>query len=74
MDTEELASIKKGEISDEADFLKSANEYFTEYYRSLIPCVNALRNVVFPHGRRWTKENTGLYDRMKEILRVARED
>ncbi|KAJ6168196.1 hypothetical protein N7497_001039 [Penicillium chrysogenum] len=74
VDTEELASIKKGEISDEADFLKSANEYFTEYYRSLIPCVNALRNVVFPHGRRWTKENTGLYDRMKEILRVARED
>lgn len=52
MDIKELASIKKGEISDKADFLKSTNKYFTEYYRSLIPCVNALRNVVFPHRRR----------------------
>jgi hypothetical protein len=49
VDTEELASMKKGEISDEADFVRSANEYFTEYYRPLIPCVTALRKV-FPHG------------------------
>jgi hypothetical protein len=74
VDTEELASTKKGEISDEADFVRSANEYFTEYYQPLIPCVNALRKTVFPNGRRWAKEDTGLYDRMKQILRGARED
>jgi hypothetical protein len=71
VDIEELASTKKGEISDEADFVRSANEYFIEYYQPLILCVNALRKAVFPNGRRWSKEDIGLYDRMKEILRVA---
>lgn len=65
--------MKKGEISDEADFLRSANEYFTEYYRPLIPCVNTLRKAVFRNGGRWKKEDKGLYDRMKQILRSARE-
>ncbi|KAJ5475340.1 hypothetical protein N7539_008406 [Penicillium diatomitis] len=74
VDTDELAGMKKGEISDEADFVKSANEYFTEYYRPLIPCINTLRKAVFPNGRRWAKEDPGLYDRMKAILRGARED
>lgn len=73
-DTEELADSKKGAISDEADFLRSTNEHFTEYYQPLIPCVNTLRKAVFPNGRRWAKEDTGLYDRMKDILRAARED
>ena len=66
--------MKKGEISDEADFVRSANEYFTVHYRPLIPCVNALRKAVFPYGRRWAKEDTGLYDRMTEILRGAQRD
>lgn len=70
-DTEELADLKKGAVSDEADFVLSAKEYFTDYYWPLIPCVNALRKEVFPHGRRWSKENTGLYGRMREILRHA---
>lgn len=74
VDTDELAGMKKGEISDEADFIRSANEYFTEYYRPLIPCINTLRKAVFPNGRRWAKEDPGLYDRMKAILRGARED
>ncbi|CAG7999365.1 unnamed protein product [Penicillium salamii] len=74
VDTEELASTKKGEISDETDFVRSANEYFTEYYQPLVPCVNALRKVVFPQGRRWVKEDLGLYDMMKEIVRGAREN
>jgi hypothetical protein len=71
VDTEELADSKKGAISDEADFVRCANEYFTEYYRPLISCVNALRREVFPHGRRWLKEDAQLYDRMREILRRA---
>ncbi|KAJ5712432.1 hypothetical protein N7493_008900 [Penicillium malachiteum] len=71
MDTDELANMKKGQISDEADFVKAASDYFTDYYRPLIPCVNALRREVFPHGRRWAKEDAGLYDRMKKVLRHA---
>ena len=74
VDTDELAGMKKGKISDETDFVRSANEYFTEYYRPLIPCINTLRKVVFPNGRRWAKEDPGLYDRMKAILRGVRED
>jgi hypothetical protein len=62
LDTE-LAGMKKGEIS-----VRSANEYFTKYYRPLIPCINKLRKAVFPNGRRWAKEDPGLYDRMKAIL------
>ncbi|KAJ5318440.1 hypothetical protein N7476_004860 [Penicillium atrosanguineum] len=73
-DTEALADLKKGAISDEADFVRSANVHFTKHYHPLIRCVNTLRKAVFPNGRRWTKEDTGLYDRMKEILRDARED
>ncbi|KAE8145874.1 hypothetical protein BDV25DRAFT_133403 [Aspergillus avenaceus] len=73
VDTDELAGMKKGEISDEADFVRSANEYFTEYYQPLIPCINTLRKVVFPNGRRWAKEDLGLYDRMKAVLRGAQE-
>lgn len=68
IETKELANSKKGAISDKGDFLRSANKYFTDYYRSLIPCVNILRKTVFPHGRQWIKEDSGLYDRMKEVL------
>lgn len=71
VDTEELAAIKKGLISDEADFIRTANVYFTEYYQPLIPCINKLRKAVFPNGRRWAKEDIGLYDQMKGILRTA---
>ncbi|CAG7957260.1 unnamed protein product [Penicillium salamii] len=74
VDTEDLAFLKTGQISEEADFMRSANEYFTEYYQPLIPCINTLRKAVFPNGRRWTKEDIGLYDRMKQILRGTQED
>ncbi|KAG0157856.1 Tyrosine-protein kinase, active site [Penicillium digitatum] len=74
VDTEDLAFLKTGQISEEADFMRSANEYFTEYFQPLIPCINTLRKAVFPNGRRWTKEDIGLYDRMKEILRGTQED
>jgi hypothetical protein len=63
--------MKKGEICDEADFVRSVNEYFTEYYRPLITCMNTLRKAVSLNGRRLTKEDMGLYDRMKQIIRGA---
>lgn len=73
-DTEELASYKKGVISDEEDFLKISGENFTVYYQTLIPWVNRLRRTVFPKGERWKMSELGLYASMKEILREARMD
>ncbi|KAL8284310.1 hypothetical protein RB600_008939 [Gaeumannomyces tritici] len=69
--TEELTRLKKGEISDEGDFIKAAEEYFTPYYKPMVPWVNRLRKVVFPNGRRWENEDSRLYTRMKEILGEA---
>lgn len=74
VDTEELASSKKGVIDDEEDFLKIAEENFTAYYRPLITWVNRLRRKVFPNGERWKKPEQALYRSMKDILREARMD
>ncbi|KAM3496850.1 hypothetical protein MY10362_009778 [Beauveria mimosiformis] len=74
VDTEELAELKKGQVSHEQDFIKTTEEYFTQHYRPLIPSVNRLRKVVFPSGRRWEKENDGLYLQMQDIIREARND
>ncbi|KAK1783507.1 LOW QUALITY PROTEIN: hypothetical protein QBC45DRAFT_447515 [Copromyces sp. CBS 386.78] len=69
-----LAKLKKATVDDEGDFIESAEENFTPYYRPLIPWVNKLRREVFPNGGRWEKEDEGLYDRMRGILEKARED
>lgn len=69
-----LASLKKGQVDHEGDFIKSAKANFTAYYQPLVPWVNRLRKAVFPNGVRWEKEDEGLYDRMKRILEEARED
>ncbi|KAH8647632.1 hypothetical protein BGZ61DRAFT_376575, partial [Ilyonectria robusta] len=65
---------KKGQVSHEGDFIRTAEENFTSYYQPLTPWVNRLRKVVFPNGGRWEREDKGLYARMKEILREARRD
>ncbi|KIX09842.1 uncharacterized protein Z518_00923 [Rhinocladiella mackenziei CBS 650.93] len=72
--TGQLALLKKGEICHVRDFVVTAEENFTSYHQPLIPWVNRLRRVVFPDGRRWKKGDTGLYSRMKQILREARKD
>ncbi|KAI1508044.1 hypothetical protein KJE20_03562 [Pyrenophora tritici-repentis] len=74
IDTDELAKLKKGEVGDESDFLKTAKATFTPYYQSLIPYVNRLRRKVFPNGGRWRVPNPKLYSEMKEILRAAQDD
>lgn len=74
VDTEELASSKKGVIDDEEDFLKIAEENFTPYYRPLITWVNRLRRKVFPNGERWKKPEPRLYSSMKDVLREAQKD
>ncbi|PZD23186.1 HTH-Tnp-Tc3-2 domain containing protein, partial [Pyrenophora tritici-repentis] len=74
IDTEELAKLKKGEVGDESDFLRTARVTFTPYYQSLIPYVNRLRRKVFPNGGRWRVPNPKLYSEMKEILQAAQDD
>ena len=36
VDTEELAELKKGIMAHEGDFVKPAEESFTQYYQSLL--------------------------------------
>ncbi|KAI1181733.1 hypothetical protein F5B17DRAFT_243669 [Nemania serpens] len=72
--TEKLASLKKGVISDERDFVRTAEGNFTLHYRPLIPWANKLRRVVFPNGRRWQRPDETLYSQMKQILHDAQND
>ncbi|KAK0726803.1 hypothetical protein B0T26DRAFT_638800 [Lasiosphaeria miniovina] len=74
MDIGGLVKEKKGEVSHEGDFIKSAKNNFTPYYQPLIPWVNRLRKAVFPNGGRWEREDGGLYVRMRQILQEAQED
>ncbi|KAL8396645.1 hypothetical protein RB594_003636 [Gaeumannomyces avenae] len=71
---EVLATEKKGRVSHESDFIRTAEENFTPYYQPLIPWVNKLRKAVFPNGRKWEREEIGLYARMREIIGEARKD
>jgi hypothetical protein len=61
-------------VYEEGDFIRYAEEDFTPYYQPLIPWINRLRKVVFPNGRRWQREDEGLYSRMREIIGEARKD
>ncbi|KAI1286608.1 hypothetical protein F5Y03DRAFT_380583 [Xylaria venustula] len=72
--TTKLATLKKGVIDEEGNFLKIAERSFASYYRPLIPWVNELRRVVFPNGRRWQQVNDKLYSRMRQILRDGQND
>lgn len=73
-DTEELAELKKGQVSHERDFIRTAEENFTSYYKPFIPWVNRLRKALFPNGGRREREDEGLYARIREIFREARKD
>ncbi|KAI1109557.1 hypothetical protein F5Y14DRAFT_444609 [Nemania sp. NC0429] len=74
LNTEELARDKKGIISDERDFIRTAKRTFTPYYQLLIPWVNRLRRVVFPDGKRWQEKDDTLYSRIRRILRDGQKD
>ncbi|KAI1370452.1 hypothetical protein F4677DRAFT_465477 [Hypoxylon crocopeplum] len=73
-DDRSLAFLKKGEIDDEMDFMKTAKECFTPYYQPLVPWANRLRRVVFPNGNRWQREDESLYSQMQDILGKARKN
>lgn len=55
--TEELACEKAGLVIEEDKFSKKVDENFTAYYKPLIPCVQELRKVVFPEGKRWLRDD-----------------
>jgi len=67
-----LAEKKKGKVDEEDKFNKEVNNSFTPYCRPLIPCIQELRRVVFPGGKRFLNEDRGLYSRMKSVLEKAR--
>ncbi|KAL8380668.1 hypothetical protein RB595_005104 [Gaeumannomyces hyphopodioides] len=73
-DTGELMCAKVGTICDDDFFDEILKDEFSEHYQPLIPWVGRLRAVVFPDGRRWEREDLGLYARMREIIRDARND
>ncbi|KAI1418834.1 hypothetical protein F5Y12DRAFT_721593 [Xylaria sp. FL1777] len=72
--TAKLATLKKGVIDEEGNFLNIAERNFASYYRPLIPWVNKLRRVVFPNGRRWQQVDDTLYSQMRQILRDGQND
>lgn len=71
-DTKELAEIKKGKIDEQDKFDKEVDENFTAYCKPLIPCVQELRKVVFPEGKRWLTQDQRLYAQMKSVLENAK--
>lgn len=76
-DTKELAEIKTGKVLREAKFNTEVNNAFTPYCKPLIPCIQALRKVVFPDGKNWERrdgEDKELYSRMKAVLEKASND
>lgn len=70
----ELAKVKLGTVLDEDVFRKTTEEFFTEYYKPLLPWIGKLRRTVFPDGGRWKREDKRLYSSMKEVLRQAQEE
>lgn len=69
-DTEELAELKSGLVSNERHFLNRITQYFTPFYHGL----NRLRRQIFPGDRPWEREDRGLYVRVKRVLQEAQND
>jgi hypothetical protein len=69
-----LARSKIGIISEEADFLSTVMDSFTDYFQPLVRCINRLRRVVFPDGKRRKSPDETLYSQMAEILLDAMND
>ena len=63
--------IKKGKVDEEDKFAKEVNNTFTARCKPLIPCIQELRKVVFPGGKRWLREDRQLYSYMKSVLEQA---
>ncbi|KAL7895267.1 hypothetical protein HDV64DRAFT_257549, partial [Trichoderma sp. TUCIM 5745] len=69
--SQELAIIKLGTVASATLFDRTLADHVTDYYKPLIPCLSKLREMVFPNGTNWEKENKGLYDSFQKVLREA---
>lgn len=67
----ELAEIKQGKVVEGDVFAQELETEVTDYCKPLIPCVKELREIVFPHGKRWRSQEPQLYSRMKSCLEQA---
>ena len=70
-DTEDLALTKLGLITEKKVFDKNVAR-FTPGCKALIPCVQDLREYIFPNGKRYLGENKELYSQMKAVFNKAR--
>ena len=71
---EYLTKTKIGMASEEDRFSKEIGDSFSEYCKRLIPCVQALRKVVFPEGKWRLSEDMKLYAQINAVLEKARLD
>lgn len=69
----EVAELKQCLVDDKSYFYGEISFSSTPYCRDLVPCIEELRNVVFPGGQRWATQDDGLYLRMTEVLEKARD-
>ncbi|KAI3339694.1 hypothetical protein F4824DRAFT_35085 [Ustulina deusta] len=69
-----LATLKQGTISKPGLFHQIVSAHFTLHYQPLIPWVVKLRDVVFPNGESWEKNDMTLYKKMRDILSEAQSD
>lgn len=67
----ELALVKLGTVTNATLFKRILAEHVTDHYKSLIPCLSKLREIVFPGGIQWEKEDKGLYELFQNVLREA---
>lgn len=70
-DTEELAKIEAGQISNR--IFERVNENCTEHCKPLVPCTRELHNVVVPKGSPRSIEHRELYSDMKRVFEKARD-
>ncbi|KAL2826014.1 hypothetical protein BJY01DRAFT_151358 [Aspergillus pseudoustus] len=72
VNTEDLAKLKLGTVSDD-DIFENTMGKFTEYHKPLKRWVDKLRRVIFPNGKIRRKDDKGLFSRMLLILQDAQE-
>lgn len=71
MSITKLAREKTGQISK--GIFNTVDDYFTNHYKPLIPCLKELHKVIFVRDSRWFSEHRELYSEMTRILEKARD-
>ena len=61
-------------MDEEDKFTEEVEKEFTAQCKPLIPCIQELREVVFPGGKRWLREDRQLCSRMRSGLQRVVEE